>query len=33
MNNTFETFNKENRLELFGNEDAGREDDQRLASY
>lgn len=33
MNKTFETFNKENRLELFGNEDAGREDDQRLASY
>ena len=33
MNTTFETFNKTNRLRLFGNEDAGREDDNRLASY
>lgn len=33
MDKTFETFNKENRLKLFGNEDAGREDDKRLSLY
>lgn len=33
MNNTYETFKKENRLKLFGHEDAGKEDDERLTSY
>ena len=33
MNKTFEKFNKENRVKLFGNEDAGREDDKRLSLY
>ncbi|CUM89326.1 P-loop ATPase, Sll1717 family [Coprococcus eutactus] len=32
-NSTFETFKKENRLILFGHEDAGKEDDSRLTSY
>lgn len=33
MNETFETFKKENRLRLFGHEDAGKEDNNRLTSY
>lgn len=33
MNTTYETFKKDNRLKLFGHEDAGKEDDSRLTSY
>lgn len=33
MNNSFDIFKKENRLKLFGYEDAGKEDDSRLTSY
>lgn len=33
MNQSFENFKKENRLKLFGHEDAGKEDDDRLSSY
>lgn len=33
MNTTYETFKKENRLNLFGHEDAGKEDNSRLSSY
>lgn len=33
MNNTFETFKKDNRLKLFGHEDAGKENVDRLTSY
>lgn len=33
MNTTYENFKKENRLRLFGHEDAGKEDDDRLSSY
>lgn len=33
MKNTFENFKKENRLKLFGHEDAGKEADDRLSSY
>lgn len=33
MNTTYETFKKENRLSLFGHEDAGKEEDSRLSSY
>lgn len=33
MNETYETFKRENRLKLFGHEDAGKEDDDRLTSY
>ena len=29
-NSTFETFKKENRLILFGHEDAGKEDDRTI---
>ena len=28
-----EIFKKDNRLKLFGHEDAGKEDDSRLTSY
>lgn len=33
MNQTFEIFKKENRLTLFGHEDAGKEKEDRLYSY
>ena len=33
MNTDYETFKKDNRLKLFGHEDAGKEDDSRLTSY
>lgn len=33
MNTTYETFKKDNRLKLFGHEDAGKEDNSRLTSY
>lgn len=33
MHNSYENFKKENRLKLFGHEDAGKEDDSRLTSY
>lgn len=33
MNTTYENFKKENRLRLFGHEDAGKEDEDRLSSY
>lgn len=33
MYNDYENFKKENRLKLFGHEDAGKEDDTRLTSY
>ena len=33
MNTTYENFKKENRLKLFGHEDAGKERDERLLSY
>ena len=33
MNTNYETFKKDNRLKLFGHEDAGKEDDSRLTSY
>ena len=33
MNTTYENFKKDNRLKLFGHEDAGKEDNSRLTSY
>lgn len=33
MTPTYENFKKENRLKLFGHEDAGKERDERLSSY
>ena len=33
MNTTQETFKEDNRLKLFGHEDAGKEDNSRLTSY
>lgn len=33
MNQTYENFKKENRLNLFGHEDAGKEKEDRLSSY
>lgn len=33
MSTDYEVFKKENRLKLFGHEDAGKEDDSRLTSY
>ena len=33
MNQTYEIFKKENRLTLFGHEDAGKEKEDRLYSY
>jgi phage host-nuclease inhibitor protein Gam len=33
MNTNYETFKKNNRLKLFGHEDAGKEDASRLTSY
>ena len=33
MNQTYENFKKENRLNLFGHEDAGKERVERLSSY
>ena len=33
MNTNYEIFKKDNRLKLFGHEDAGKEDDLRLTSY
>lgn len=33
MNTNYETFKKDNRLRLFGHEDAGKEDNSRLSSY
>ena len=33
MKTTYEIFKKENRLKLFGHEDAGKEDEGRLTSY
>ncbi len=33
MNTDYNTFKKENRLKLFGHEDAGKEDETRLTSY
>lgn len=30
---TCEDFKKENRLKLFGHEDAGKEENERLTSY
>lgn len=33
MNTNYETFKKDNRLKLFGHEDAGKEDNSRLTSY
>ena len=33
MKETSEIFKKDNRLKLFGHEDAGKEDDSRLTSY
>ncbi len=33
MNKTYENFKKENRLNLFGHEDAGKEKEERLSSY
>lgn len=33
MNQSYENFKKENRLRLFGHEDAGKENEDRLTSY
>ena len=33
MNASYENFKKDNRLKLFGHEDAGKEDATRLTSY
>lgn len=33
MESTYENFKKENRLQLFGHEDAGKEKEERLSSY
>lgn len=33
MKQTYENFKKENRLILFGHEDAGKEKEERLSSY
>mgnify|MGYP004466291207 CR=1 FL=1 len=33
MKSSYENFKKENRIKLFGHEDAGKEEDSRLSSY